>query len=190
MGWTTAGFHEWLNTETDITKRQRAWKALTKEQEKAYNEYLTFRKFAAVAPLDINPQSIENRDVPEPDIYCLLSGVGHHFELGEVTDPKIAKAAGDAAKADDDIYGGFYSQSEPLQTMVEKKCSKTYATNGLPVSLLLHYTPGHQVPFLPAFENFIAESRPWIEAQLKQSAFDSIWFFNRWDGKVMAVIER
>ena len=55
-------------------------------------ELRAFRGFAEVAPDGIEIDSIVSRDPPEPDIACVMRGVGESaFELVEIVDKKIAR---------------------------------------------------------------------------------------------------
>ena len=189
MVWTSVEFHGWyigLHGE----KKRRAWAGLTKEQEKAYREYLTFLNFAKVSPLDIDPRSIENRPVPEPDILCNVAGAGEYFELGEVTDEGLAKRASIAERAGLDTHFGSMSQFEPLLKMITQKCSKTYSTNRLPVSLLLHYNVGHQTPHPQVVAQVASDLRQFASQQFQASPFAAIWFYDGWEQKVLEVIKR
>jgi hypothetical protein len=171
-------------------KKCRAHSELTSDQAKEYREWRTFNRFAKASALDINPRTIENRKAPEPDIFCDVSGSGHYFELGTVVDENVAKGAGDAARKGLDIHAGFCSPLDALQRMIEQKCSKTYQTNGLLVSLLLHYDVNLQVPHPNAVEAVISDSRQVALQQFQASQFDAIWFFDGWENRVLRFIER
>jgi len=188
--WTAAEFHNWYGKIDDPLKKQRALGGLTSDQAKEYREWFTFTRFARASKLDIDPRTIQNRKVPEPDILCEVAGTGHYFEMGEVTDQTIAKNASIADKVGADIHGGFYSQDAPVEKMIFQKCSKAYALDGLPASLLLHYNVGHQVPCPEILADLLSELRERINAALKGSVFQAIWFYDGWDNKVLGVIKR
>jgi hypothetical protein len=189
MVWTSAEFHG-CYIGLDAEKKRRAWAGLTKEQEKAYREYLTFLNFARVAPLDIDPNSIQNRPVPEPDILCSVAGSREYFELGEVTDEGLAKRASIAERAGLDTNFGYMGQFEPLLKMITQKCSKTYSTNRLPASLLLHYNVGHQTPYPHVVAQVASDLRQLASQQFEASPFAAIWFYDGWEQKVLEVIKR
>jgi hypothetical protein len=190
MSWTTAEFHDWYTKTEDSVKKRRALSDLTSDQAKEYREWLTFSRFAKASALDIDPRTIENRKAPEPDIFCEISGGKHYFELGTVVDEKVAKGAGDAARKGLDIHAGSCSPLEALRRMIEQKCSKTYMTNGLPVSLLLHYDVNLQTPRPNAVEAVISDSKQMALQQFQASQFDGIWFFDGWEKRVLTSIER
>lgn len=57
------------------------------------NELLIFQKFASVAPMEIDQKTIQNREPPEPDIFCQLKNDGKlRFELTEALDGSIAQS--------------------------------------------------------------------------------------------------
>jgi len=62
--------------------------------------------------------------------------------------------------------------------------------DGLPASLLLHYNVGHQVPCPEILADLLSELRERINAALKGSVFQAIWFYDGWDNKVLGVIKR
>jgi hypothetical protein len=140
--------------------------------------------------LDVDPRTVQNREAPEPDIFCELSQSGHYFELGELTDQSIPALEAEARRNGSDIYSGTASQSDPLEKMIYQKCGKAYSLNGVPVSLLLHFSVPHQVPCHPFVLAYLAESRERILAGLNASVFRAIWFFDCWTDKVLTVIER
>lgn len=190
MTWTAVEFEHWRSTVTDLEKRKRAWEDLSNNQKKQVKELRTFIGFCRAAKLDVDPRTIQNREVPEPDIFCELSQSGHYFELGELTDQSIPALEAEARRNGSDIYGGKASLSDPLEKMIYQKCGKTYSLNGVAVSLLLHFSVGHQVPFPPFVLAYLAESRERILAALNTSPFRAIWFFDCWTDRVLAVIER
>jgi hypothetical protein len=171
-------------------KKRQAHSELTSDQAKEYREWRTFSKFAKVSTLEIDPRTIENRKAPEPDIFCEVSGRGHYFELGTVVDEKVAKGAGDAARKGLDIHAGSCSPLDALIRMIEQKCLKTYPTNGMPVSLLLHYDVNLQAPRLIAVEAVISDPRQVALQQFQASQFDAIWFFDGMEDRVLRFIER
>ncbi|MGA2651984.1 MAG: hypothetical protein ABSF28_15740 [Terracidiphilus sp.] len=190
MRWEAAEFHDWFTKTDDPVKRRRAMHDLTSDQAKEYREWQTFKRFAKASALDIDPRTIKNRKAPEPDILCEVSGIGHYFELGTVVDEKVAKGAGDAARNGLDIHAGWCSPSDAPQRMIEQKCAKTYPTNGLAVSLLLHYDVNLQVPHPNAVEAVVADSRQVALKQFQASQFDAIWFFDGWSDTVLRFIGR
>lgn len=189
MAWTATEFHHWHSNLEDRAKAQRALDALSNPQRKQYRELKTFLSFATASSLDIDPRTIQNRDVPEPDILCGVAGKPHYFELGELTDEGIPRAESAARKIGDDVYGGSCSWQDPLEKMIFEKCQNVYELNGLPASLVLHYAVGHQVPPVSVVNAYLRESRERIAAALKTSCFHAIHFFNGWTDTVFAVIE-
>ena len=189
MTWNAAEFEYWYKTVGDHTKQQRALDNLPNPHRKALREYRTFIQFATAAKLDIDPCTIQNRETPEPDIYCELSGSGRYFELGELTDESIPRDEREAQRAGLAAYGGSISQEEPLEKMVFQKCKKPYTCNDLPVDLLLHFSVGHQYPYPGFVRGWIAGNRKKIDDALNAGPFGAIWFFDCWTDTILANIE-
>jgi len=62
------------------------------EEEKAMRERLVFRTFLKVSGLQIDPESIESRKPPEPDILCVHECDGKlAFELVEICAEDLAR---------------------------------------------------------------------------------------------------
>ncbi len=96
-----------------------------------------FGRFAAQSGLTIDPSSITSCSPPLPDIRCTISGSTYFFELAEVVSTMQAEAL--ATKG---VYtAGFPDPDDKGQKAMEaitaKKQTKTYATGGKPVDLLL-----------------------------------------------------
>jgi hypothetical protein len=108
-----------------------------KEAEKAARERGVFHDFIKKKPgSPINPESVESRCTPEPDILCFQENEGNvAFELVEICDPDIARII---AKG-----GGSLWTSDPTQNEIRKKLKKNYQTE-YPVELLC-YTDGKTV---------------------------------------------
>jgi hypothetical protein len=188
--WNSAEFHYWYSRMPRDGRKRRAWDDLSQDQQKLYREWLTFRDFARVAPLDIDPRTVQNCEPPQPDIACQISRQRHYFELGEVTDETLARRAGIAAKQGDDIFGGPTSQLSALWGVFEQKCSKKYVTGGCPLHLLLHYSVGHQFPHTAWLEDEISKGRERIVKELHRSPFTTLWLYEGWDKRVIAYVQQ
>lgn len=178
MTWTAVEFENWRSTVPDSEKRKRAWNDLSKDQKKEVKELGIFIEFCRAADLDVDLHTIENRKPPAPDIYCELSGRGHFYELGELTDECIPMNAAVAQRAGSDIHGSFYSPLEPLRRMVFQKCAKQPMVNGIPADIVLHFSVPHMVPNLPMLTALLAENSTAINAALTASPFSRIWFYD------------
>ncbi len=189
MAWNSEEFHCWYSNKSDMQKKNLAFDDLRSDQRKAYKEWTMFSNFSKVAHLEIEPRTIENRNPPEPDIHCLISGVSHYFELGEVTDECLARNAGIAAKNEQDVFAGYYSQLKPLRRIFEQKCVSKYSANGSPVHLLLHYVVGHQVPHINWLKSEISRLRPTVVTKLGESPFRSVWLYDPWTGSLIDSVE-
>lgn len=63
----------------------------------AHNELNVFRRFVAVCPLRIEPNFIDKREPPEPDILCRLNDGSHiAFELVSANDADAQRRRGDS----------------------------------------------------------------------------------------------
>jgi hypothetical protein len=188
--WNSAEFHYWYSQMPRDERKSQAWYDLSQDQQKLYREWLTFRDFARVAPLDIDPRTVQNCEPPQPDITCQISRQRHYFELGEVTDETVARRAGIAAKQGDDIFGGSVSQLSALWWVFGQKCSKKYVTSGCPLHLLLHYSVGHQFPNAVQLQEEVARRHQGIVNELQKSPFASLWLYDGWDNRVIAALQR
>ena len=184
MSWNSSEFHYWYS-EQPSAKKRRAWDDLLPEQLKAYVEWLTFRSFANVAQLGIDPRTITNQLPPKPDILCEMAGEDQYFELGEVTDQELARQAGTAAKQGKDVFGGCCAPLEPLWRILDQKCKKKYEVAGAPLHLLLHYSVGHQVPATQLIRAEVSKSRSLVIEKLRESPFRSVWLFDGWEKVVI-----
>ena len=188
--WNPAEFDHWYSQMPLDERKRRAWDSLRPDQRKLYTEWQTFERFAVVAPLDIDPRTIENREPPEPDIRCQMSRANHYFELGEVTDQTLAREAGEATKQRQEIFSGSFSQLSPLLRIFRRKCSRKYVTYGRPLHLLLHYSVGHQVPYTAKLRAEISKGHQEIARQLQTSPFSSLWLYDGWGNTVIACVQR
>lgn len=191
--WDPAAFHEWYE-KLPVQKRRRAWEDLTRERQKLYIEWKTFRAFVQTSGLDIDPRSIEMCDPnaaspPLPDVRCLVSGQLEYFELGEVTDESVARTASIAMKNRQGVYGGFMSQRKPLIRIFLKKCRNRYTTNGRPLHLVLHFAVGHQSPFSPQLNEDVKKWRGWLVERIRRSQFASVWLYDDWHKRVLVRLE-
>jgi hypothetical protein len=186
--WDPAEFHYWYS-QMHGERKARALNNLLQDQRKLYGEWLTFREFAPISSLDIDPRTIQNCLPPEPDIRCRVSGALHYFELGEVTDQGLAREAGIAAKQGQDIFGGSLSQLGPLRRIFEQKQVKTYSTSGHPLDLLLYYRVGHQYPNTAWIKNEIGIRHQEIVTDLRKGPFRRLWLYDGWEKEVIACIE-
>lgn len=78
--------------------------AINRSDEKRQREREVFGGFARICPIPIDPNSIENREPPEPDIRCaLVDGTQIAFELTEVIDFTVARRRGGMGRAVEDF---------------------------------------------------------------------------------------
>ena len=111
------------------------------EAKKAERERNVFRTFVEESGLQIDPESIESRTPPEPDILCLDRIDGKlAFELVEICAEDLAQSIAMAGKK-----GGvaYVRSSDPSGNAIRKKLEKIYRTE-YPLDLLC-YTDGRTV---------------------------------------------
>lgn len=110
---------------------------MASENIKGEIEVAVFKRFLVASQLSIDPDSVEKRSPPEPDILCMHQSEGKiAFELVEMCDPRLAKSI---VVAND----GYLRTSDPSASIISKKLRKSYATDA-PIELLC-YTAGRIV---------------------------------------------
>jgi hypothetical protein len=135
---------------------------MNKEAEKAARERVVFHDFIKKSGLPINPESVESRCPPEPDILCFQENEGNvAFELPEICAKDIACTIAQG--------GGFLWTSDPSRYVIREKLKKNYQTEN-PVELLCYtarrtVSPDHLI---------IEEIRPMID--MDNGQFRRIWF--------------
>ena len=194
MKWEPAAFSGWYE-DLPPWKRRRVWNGLKRQHQKLYIEWKTFRAFALASGLDIDPRSIDMYDPnavnpPLPDVGCLVSGCPEYFELGEVTEEKLARAASIAMKNGKGVYGGVVSQRLPLVQIFLKKCRNRYTTNGYPFHLVLHFAVGRQSPIEPQLINDLSKWRDRLVERIRCSPFTCVWLYDDWEKRVLVRLER
>lgn len=114
--------------------------AVTKSSDeiKADRERRVFLEFVRKSDLAIDPGSVESREPPEPDIYCVLDGQGAAFELVEICNSELAMEVSRLKKRGGD--GRFLMLDDPTPETYLKKIGKSYRS-AHPVNILF-YTDG------------------------------------------------
>lgn len=147
---------------------------MTSEASKgAEVEIPVFREFIYYGSLALDPDSVQKREPPEPDLLCrTTNGEVVAFELVEICDSNLAKNKKD---------GAYIRTSDPSFDIVKSKLSKRYITDA-PIELLC-YTNGRVV----SPDSFIAERViPLISETVFQ--YRRIWLFGQ--RGVMLIWER
>jgi hypothetical protein len=140
-------------------------------------ELQVFETFAAVAAeARVDPGSAISGVRSEPDILCTVAHARHYFELGEITDPTVAKSMADAIKQDGP-RGCAFSQDRPFAYIIEKKRSRSYTTSGAPVELLLYYRT-QSPPLRSHFAELLSNSGPDLQALVTSGRFQRVWIFD------------
>jgi hypothetical protein len=104
--------------------------------EKAARELRVFHEFIRASELPIDPSTVENRPTPEPDIRCVVDGVGPTaFELVELCNSELAKDMGDQRKRG--TPHKFLMLDDPSADRLRTKLSKVYVTDA-PIELVCY----------------------------------------------------
>lgn len=144
------------------------------EAEKQMRERLVFQKFMMACDLTIDPNGIESRSPPEPDIlYTSLNGEKIAFELTEMCSEEIAEAISKDLRKDlrsEDFT--YVRTSDPSVRILTDKLSKTYASE-YPIELLC-YTNGRTV----SPDSFVIERVRYL-LRLDKGQFRRIWFWGK-----------
>jgi len=139
---------------------------MASEQAKGQTEVATFLRFLELSQLAIDPDSVEKRSPPEPDILCTHQSEGQiAFELVEMCDPLLAKSIAEASDR-------YLRTSDPSPRIISKKLRRKYQTDA-PIELLC-YTAGRIVTpdnvILPAIKPYL---RSW------RNVFRRAWLLGR-----------
>ena len=157
-----------------VRERQSVWDALRSDDRKRMQELRAFLGFVEASGLAVDQATAVSLDPPYPDIGCRLRSSPYFFELGEVTDEGLARGYSDSLKTGR-ITGGWFSQDEPLTSMLTSKAQKTYQTDGAPADLVLYYWK--QAPFEPEVQQVLSELRLAINQMLSSGPFSRIWIY-------------
>ena len=109
---------------------------MNREEAKKEKEISVFLEFIERSGLQIDQQSVENREPPEPDILC-RDHRGHQiaFELAELCDPKIAQQF-NLKEKDIPNVREFWTE-DPSPKVLRQKLAKQYQTKH-PIYLLCY----------------------------------------------------
>ena len=128
---------------------------MTSEHTKGEHEMTVFRRFLEASQLPIDPNSVEKRSPPEPDIHCRHMSEGAvAFELVELCDPNFAKSIAKASET-------YLRTSDPSPKIISKKLRRKYKSDA-PIELLC-YTAGRIITpdnvILPAIKPYLRSWR-------------------------------
>lgn len=93
------------------------------DKKQAFAELVTFRRFADVCPVAIDPVSIEKRDPPEPDIVCRFAESGEEvaFELVEIIDQDWARLTSGQFREAAALRAAYESASGGLRVALDSQ---------------------------------------------------------------------
>ncbi len=167
--------------EAESLRAQRAaYEALPSSRKTEIEELEVFNDFATHVPdAHIDSGSGINATRPQPDIRCTVASILLYFELGEITDQRVARSRTDAIKHMEP-RGCAYSQEDPFEYIIKKKCTRSYQTNGSPVELLLYYRK--QSPPLPCdLEKMLKNAATDLLTLVSNGPFQRVWIYNFWN---------
>jgi len=139
-----------------------------RETEKAHRELRAFHDFVDRSALLIDPESVEKRDPPEPDILCrhLLEG-WTAFELADLCDANIASRLN---RTDGPVVEVFMT-SDPSLAIVHKKALKRIPVGASSRTASLVYSTGR---IITPDDVIVPTIRPYVESHPER--FRRVWF--------------
>ena len=110
------------------------------QSSKAKHERDVFLAFASAASLAVDPLSVQSREPPEPDIWCLLGGNPVFFELGRLLDQGLQRLRIKAMRsAPSQVAINPSEVGLPERDVLAAKLKSNYSTAGVPLELLLYF---------------------------------------------------
>ncbi len=134
----------------------------------------------------IDPNTIQLRQPPEPDIFCVVASQPRYFELQAITSAVLAKAEKEGPGV---IPVGAYSNEKPFKAAIIKKVSKTYNTQGVPVDLVLHYVE-HPAPSDDVRDMLLQRYSGEIERLVTSASFLRVWLFSAYAKTAWLIAQR
>ena len=139
------------------------------DEQKSKREFRVFQEFTERSGLAIDPDSIEKRNPPEPDMLCRVSGEGYvAFELKELCDEEIAKTISDLIKTknEEPVY---LRTGTPRHNFMRRTRKKKYECNH-PIELLFYTADRFILPpdvIIPEIQFYFDNNR---------HTFRRVWF--------------
>ena len=147
--------------------------------DKARRELEVFHEFAHRCGLSIVSGSIENREPPQPDIYCEIEGEGPMaFELAEFADEDLAKEIAHVPKHPEDSGKNCIRPGEVMPILADKLNNKHYESS-CPIDLIC-YTAGRTI--LPP-NVLVPQMYTYIREHLDTGPFRGVWFLSVQEGE-------
>ena len=147
---------------------------MSQANDKARCELEVFHDFAQRCGLSIVPGSIENREPPQPDIYCEIEGEGPMaFELAEFADESLAKEINYGSKHPEDSVKNYIRLGEVIPILAKKLANETYESS-CPIDLIC-YTAGRG-GFMP--DVVVPQMCTYIKEHPDTGLFRGVWFMS------------
>lgn len=147
---------------------------LRSSEKKRALEMSIFRSFVPASGLLIDEGSAENREPPNPDIRCTISGEKYWFELGRVINQTVAEKINPNRRKFDDSFS--FDQEAPFVELISNKKAQTFVTEGAPVDLILHFDLrlGTEASVKCLAEN----QKPGLDLLTTTGPFKRVWIFD------------
>jgi len=163
----------------------KATRDLFQMSNKQNHELLVFSQFIKSADLLVHEHSVEAREPPEPDIWCLLCNKPYYFELGRILSSEEPKLRLEMIRRHPQpAIFNVLRFGLPMRDVLRRKLKKTYETNGVPVDLILYYDWGPDAlvtasaPFDESAEHFQRVLQP--ELLSNRGPFATVWIYERY----------
>jgi hypothetical protein len=155
---------------------QAIFELLSGDDLKQAREWDLFVRFCEAGNLGVDPAEVDMLDPPWPDLKTEISGHLHYFELGEIVQQDWVKAAAQQErKPINHSPLPLTKVWSPLESIIQKKMTKKYAPQAIPLSLLLYWE--RNAPDWAVIEHLVRERKPDIQASFENSVFDHMWLF-------------
>ena len=149
---------------------------------KSEHEIEVIKEFVKASGRNIDVHTIESRNPPEPDIYCIAESGPVYFELARLLDKEMQKMKNHAYKmAPVQFSCSNYNVRLPELEILNRKIQNKYETDNIPIELVLYYDNSNwRSGEVPVVHDFASHAefvmRPLVECQQQ---FGCVWVFER-----------
>jgi hypothetical protein len=149
---------------------------------KALREWEIFTGFCQAVGFAIDPAEVVMLDPsssrpPPPDLKCIVDGLPHFFELGEIIQQDIAWALSRLeSRPIVEPHMPLDTVLEPLEIILNKKLNNDYDAQARPISLLLYYDYGPV--FWKLLKPLVVQKAVEFRARFESSIYKSIYLYD------------
>ena len=160
------------------------------EQKKAWEKEI-FSRFVLASGLAVDAGSVslplEDGVPPPPDVRCLIGGKPYFFELAEVVPTEQAEALGTKGMYQIGFPDGKDLGPNAFRTILTKKHSKQYFTEGSPIDLVLYFSKDFPIyiPDIYPKKPRQTEMGKVFRDCLDTGKFSRIWLYDTWTNKIL-----